>query len=74
LLDDTCLLGPQGENHIRCPRWPESVLLYRREDELWCKSRADLFIDGRHHPQGGRVQSGSIVSGMEFQFRLEAVR
>jgi hypothetical protein len=72
LLDDTCLLGPQGEHHIHCPHWPDAVLIHRRGEELWCKSRAEVFVDGRHVPQGSVVQTGSIVSGPDFRFRLEA--
>ena len=50
LMDDTCLLGPTQENHIRCRDWRESVLLYRRDGELWCKSRQEIRIDGQAAP------------------------
>jgi hypothetical protein len=71
LMHDTCLLGPGAENHIRCPGWPQAVLVYRRGNELWCKSREELFIDGQHAPTGGTLRPGSIVTGSEIRFRLE---
>jgi hypothetical protein len=71
LMDDTCLMGPGAENHIRCPRWQHSVLLFRRDGKLWCKSRDELFIDGRHAPDGAELHPGSVVTGCEFRFRVE---
>lgn len=71
LMHDTCLLGPGAENHILCPGWPQPVLVYRRGNELWCKSREELFIDGQHAPAGGALRAGSVVSGNEIRFRLE---
>jgi hypothetical protein len=73
LMDETCLLGPAAENHIRCPGWPQSVLLFRREGKIWCKSREDLFIDGQHAPGGGPLDPGSTVAGHELRFRIEAL-
>lgn len=73
LMGDTCLLGPAPENHIRCPDWPQSLLLYRREDGLHCKARDDLFINGTHVPGGGRLIPGSVVTGSDLRFRIEAL-
>ena len=72
LMDETCLVGPGPENHIRCPGWPGSVLLFRREGQLWCKSRDDLFLDGTHAPEGGALEPGVVVTGAEIRFRIEA--
>jgi hypothetical protein len=71
LMDDTCLLGPGRENHIGCPNWPDSILLMRRDDKLWCKSRMEIFIDGRHAPAGGEIAPGSIVTGPDLRFMIE---
>jgi hypothetical protein len=73
LMDDTCLIGPTAENHIRCPGWRQSVLLFRRDGKLWCKSREEIFLDGRHAPDGGRLESGMVVTGAEVRFRIEEV-
>lgn len=71
LMDDTCLIGPGPENHIRCPGWSQSVLLFRREGRLWCKSRGELFLGGRHAPEGGELEPGVVVTGSDIRFRLE---
>ena len=71
LMDETCLIGPGPENHIRCPGWPNSVLLFRREGRLWCKSRDDLFLGGRHAPEGGEIEPGVVVTGSDMRFRIE---
>jgi len=73
LMHDTCLLGPGPENHIRCPQWDQPLLLFRRDNEVCCKARDDLFIDGRHAPRGGRLANGSVVSGADMRFRAEAI-
>jgi len=71
LMNDTCLLGPSADNHIRCPAWPVSLLLYRRDGQLWIKGREDLFLDGRHAPAGGALSSGSLVSSSDVRFQVE---
>jgi hypothetical protein len=73
LMDETCLLGPGAENHIRCPGWQQSVLLFRREGRLWCKSRDELFLGGKHAPGGGELEPGVVVTGTDIRFRIESV-
>lgn len=70
LMQDVCLLGAAAENHVHCPRWAESVVIFRREDRLYCKSRGELFIDGRHAPAGGELKAGSVITGGDFRFRI----
>jgi len=72
LMDQTCLIGPGADNHIRCPGWPQAVLLFRREGRLWCKAREDLFLGGRHAPEGGEIEPGVVVTGTDIRFRIEA--
>lgn len=73
LMDDTCLLGPTAENHIRCPDWTQSLLLYRRDGGLYCKARDDLFINERHAPGGGQLTPGTVVTGTNIRFRIETI-
>jgi hypothetical protein len=74
LMDETCLLGPGGENHVPCPSWTDSVLIFHKKNELWCKSRLDLFVGDRHIRGGWRLNSGDIVTGPDLRFHLEAVK
>ena len=73
LMDETCLLGPGTENHVRCPGWSESVLLFRKGNQFWCKSALDIFVDGRLCSHGGPIAPGEVVSGPDLRFRIEAV-
>jgi hypothetical protein len=73
LMDQTCLLGPGDENHIRCPQSAQTVVLYRQDGALACKSRGTLFLDGRHAPEGGSIGPGSVVTGSDLRFRIEEV-
>ncbi len=72
LMDDTCLLGPGNENHVRCPDWPGSVLLIQKDGHIWCKSRLDVFVGDQHVKDGVALETGDIVTGPEFRFRIEA--
>jgi hypothetical protein len=72
LMEDTCLMGPTSDNHIVCPDWTETVLLYRKPDGFWCKSRSQVSIDGRMTEGGGLVKPGSYVCGSDYGFHLEA--
>ena len=72
LMADTCLLGPGNENHVPCPNWPGSVLIYRKEGGFWCKSRLDLFAGHRHIPGTWRLTPGDVITGPELRFHWEA--
>jgi hypothetical protein len=73
LMTEACLLGPDREAHIRCRNWEETVLLFRRDGGLWCKSPLPLSIGGE--PAGGPapVTAGDYVTGPGISFRLEAL-
>ncbi len=71
LLADTCLLGPTDENHIVCSDWPGQVLLVRQGDELLCRSRMDLSINGHRVSRGKKLSSGDVVTADELRFRIE---
>jgi hypothetical protein len=75
LMDETCLLGPTADNHVVCPDWSETVLLFRKGDGFWAKSQSQIEIDGKWMSEsGGPVKPGSYVSGNDFGFRLEACK
>ena len=72
LMDETGLLGPGSENHIHCHDWADTVLIFRKGDELWCKSRMDIFVGDQLVTKAARLQSGDTVNGPELRFRMEA--
>ncbi len=72
LMEDNCLLGPGSDNHVQCHDWSESIVLFRKNDELWCKSRGDIFVDGTLVKDAAPLRPGAVVTGLEMRFRLEA--
>jgi len=74
MMEETCLLGPGSEHHVRCVGWSETVVLYRRDEQFWCKSRHPVSVGGQPSPDGGPILPGDVVSiGGEHRFRLEPV-
>ena len=73
LMDDTCILGPGMDSHVHCPAWQDSILLHRTGDQISCKSRSDLFVNGEHATGSVILTDGAIVNGLDCRFRLEAV-
>lgn len=74
MMEETCLIGPGRDQHIICPLWSESIVLFRRDDSFFCKSRTPLAIDGKAAPDGGPIHPGAVVSsGSEIRFRIEEV-
>lgn len=71
LMDETCLLGPGVEHHVPCPVWKEAVVLFKREERFWCKSRSGVSVNGSSHSAAMEVTNGAVVSGGEFRFRVE---
>lgn len=74
MMEENCLLGPGRDQHIICPGWSESIVLYRREEQFWCKSRNPVSVAGQPAPAGGPIHPGDVVSsGAEVRFRIEEV-
>ena len=73
LMHDTCLLGPSHDNHIVCPGWTNSILLYRTEGRLWCRSVEELAFNGVASRDDTPLEDGTTVTGTNLCFRLEAV-
>ncbi len=74
LVHENVLLGPGPENHIVCPDWPDSVVLFRRDGDWQCKSRMNLAVDGDIVTDSHVVRAGSVIAGEDFRMRIEAVQ
>lgn len=73
LMADSCVLGPKPHSHVVCRDWPREVVLYRHEDELYCRSRGTILIDGVRCEDRGRITRNSRIEGDRFSFSLEEV-
>ncbi|WP_417379443.1 hypothetical protein [Gimesia sp.] len=73
LMAETCLLGASSENHVVCPHWPGTVVLYRQGNQVMCRSRLAIDVNGMSVSQGTVLTPGSLVTGPEIRFRWEVV-
>jgi hypothetical protein len=73
LMADTCILGPRPQSHIVCRNWTEEVILFKHDNELFCRTRGQMQIDGVKRRDRGRIQYNSQVSGEGFSFSLESI-
>jgi hypothetical protein len=73
LFAEACVLGPGVEAHIRCRHWEQSVLLFRRDGELWAKSDTPLTVSGKEARSPVRLHPDDHVTSPGISFRLEAL-
>jgi len=71
LMADTCLIGPQADQHVVCPGSATNLVLYRKGGQLWCRSREEWTLQGRSLTGGHRLSQGSLVSTESLTFRVE---
>jgi hypothetical protein len=74
LMSDHCLLGPRRDHHVCCPEWPDQIVLFRSSNQLRCRSRMDLVVDGQPVTDSAVLEHGSVVSSNRFEdvrFRIE---
>lgn len=71
LMAESCVLGPRWQNHIVCPDWNNDVVLFRQDDELYCRAMQAIEIDGEFHDGRGRLGCNSHVAGGDFSLSLE---
>jgi hypothetical protein len=73
LMADSCILGPHPRSHVVCPDWPHEVVLYRHEEELYCRTSGYWEIDGVRCKGRGRITRNSRVEGEGFSLKLEEI-
>jgi len=71
LMADTCILGPRPNSHVVCRKWREEVVLYRHENNLYCRAPGALEIDGKTFRQKGPIGRNSRIAGERFSLCLE---
>jgi hypothetical protein len=71
LMAESCVMGPKWQNHVVCADWQGDVVLYRRDDELYCRAMDSIEIDGRLCDGRGRIGPNSHVAGNDFSMSLE---
>jgi len=73
LMAESAVLGPKWQNHVICRDWQSDVVLYRQEENLFCRAMQSLEIDGQLQEGRGRLNVRSRVVGSDFSLSLEPV-
>ena len=73
LMAESAVLGPKWQNHVICRDWTTDVVLYRQEENLFCRAMQSLEIDGRLQEGRGRLSVRSRIVGPDFSLSLEPV-
>ncbi len=71
LMADSCVLGPKPSSHVVCRLWPHELVLYRHDDELYCRSRTAFEVDGVACSGRARIGRNSRITGEYFAVALE---
>jgi hypothetical protein len=71
LMADSCVLGPRWQNHVVCRDWSGDVVLYRHDQNLYCRAMESIEIDGELCDGRGRLAGNSHVVGSDFSMSLE---
>jgi len=71
LMADACVLGPNRHCHVVCRDWTREVILYRHDEQLYCRTEGKFQIDGVRHENRGPLSRGSRVEGDGFSLNLE---
>jgi len=74
LMAESCILGPKPHSHVVCRDWKHDVILYRHDDDLYCRAPGQLVIDGMTCRDRGRVTKNSRVEGEGFSLSLEEIK
>ena len=71
LMADHCLLGPGRDHHVPCNHWTETLVMFQRDDQLMCRSRGELKVNGNPVENAEPVGAGSVIDTGEFRMRIE---
>lgn len=73
LFAESCVLGPGQNNHVVCRDWESDVVLFRRDEKLYCRAMSSLEIDGRLCESRAEIQLDSRICGEDFSMSLESL-
>jgi hypothetical protein len=73
LMADSCVLGPSRHCHVRCRNWQRDLVVYRQNDQVFCRADEPLTIDGVAATSSNEIQPGARVEGETFSFAWETL-
>lgn len=72
LMSESCVFGSGGHCHVKCRRWPEELVLFRRGEELFFRTTAQVELDGQECNEG-LIASNSRLESDYFAMSFEEV-
>lgn len=73
LLTDHCIVGPRRDQHVYCPTWPHSFVLFRREEKLLCRSSGDFQCNGKPVEDFCEIDGNTTLESDDCRFRIEVL-
>ena len=73
LMAESCVMGPKWQDHVVCREWAHDVVLFRRDERLFCRALEPLEVNGRRCEGQTPVAPGAHVEGNDFSFCLQQV-
>jgi hypothetical protein len=73
LMADSCILGPKRHSHVICRNWTKEVILYRHNEELYCRAAGNFKVDGEPCKDRGRITRDSHITGEGFSLKLDGI-
>jgi hypothetical protein len=73
LMSESCILGPQSHSHVRCRGWESDLVLFRRGDELMCRTQAPIEVDGQTCVGQAALAGNCRIESEEFALSLEEI-
>ena len=71
LMADSCVLGPKSHCHIVCRGWASDLILFRQEEQIFCRATEPVEVDGEEVSGPTPVDLGARIEGEGFAMSLE---
>lgn len=73
LAGQSIVLGPNPNNHVFCPGWKADLILFRRNDQWFAKSKIGFCVDEQAMASEAEIRFDSRLYGDGFSLKLEPV-
>jgi hypothetical protein len=73
LMSESCILGPAPHSHVRCRDWEHDLVLFRRGEELLCRTHAPVEVDGQTCLGHAAISRNCRIESEEFALSLEEI-
>jgi tetratricopeptide (TPR) repeat protein len=73
LMSESCILGPAVHSHVRCRDWETDLVLFRRGEDLMCRTQAPVEIDGQTCIGQAAVAGDCRIESEDFALSLEEI-